>query len=75
MLPTTEEFLAKIDRFLAETRMTDNEFGRAACNNSHFLERLRAGVKRGKGSVKLDMANHLARTLREARKASKTAAE
>jgi len=65
MLLTTEEFLAKIDRFLDDVGMTDGDFGRTACNNTKFLVRLRAGVRRGTGSVKLDMANYLTEWMRE----------
>ncbi len=59
MLITTEEFIAKIDRFLKETRMTEGEFGRACCNNSHFLPRLRYGLQHGSGGVKLDKVHHV----------------
>lgn len=82
MLITTKEFLAEIDRFLAETGMADNEFGRACCNNSKFVPRLREGVRNGTGDVKLNKVHRVLEFMkysrklrRESRSARKTAAE
>jgi hypothetical protein len=43
----TNELLAEIDRFLAETGMGPTTFGVKAVKNSHLVERLRQGADIG----------------------------
>lgn len=52
-LPTAASFLTEIERFLAKSGMSDTAFGRAACENSKFVTRLRDSLRRGVGDVKL----------------------
>ena len=43
-MTTTPSLLAQIDHFLKRTHLTDEQFGRQACNNGRLIPRIR---KRG----------------------------
>jgi len=82
--PLEERALAilkkKRARTLREARiraahLIDTEFGTFAVENSKFLPRLRLGVKKGTGGIKLDVARQIDAYMKTARSRRAKAAE